>query len=371
MSFGAAVKLATDRVVDPVEGMHRVISRRWFTALGPIGKPIQRIHDTVSSIVYGSIRIGAGIVGAVLDARSASGPEPAGVFERVVEGLWGGAERHSRRLDAATTVCGHRGDAVQLDSKFGSSFGSTEGRVVVLVHGLMETDSRWHGDGMQPSLLRMIENSPGLTPIAVRYNTALPVAVSGAQLASLLDRLEAIWPQPIESIALVGYSMGGLVARDACTAGSAAGHDWIEKVTDVITVGTPHCGAPLEKLVDLASRGLQASATTRPLADFLNTRSEGIKDLRHGWTGPNVNGLLPNAEFHAVGGVVTADPAHPIGALLGDLVVRPASSIRVPELDPSSVVLVGSTKHLDLIHEPEVVEHVVGWLARRPGIQSE
>ena len=61
-------------------------------------------------------------------------------------------------------------------------------------------------------------------------------------------------------------------------------------------------------------------------------------------------------------GVITADPAHPFGAVVGDLMVRPASGTRVAGLDPANVAVLGGVHHFDLLHEPAVVDRVMGWL---------
>jgi hypothetical protein len=105
-----------------------------------------------------------------------------------------------------------------------------------------------------------------------------------------------------------GALLGGLVARSACLAGAAAGQSWVGLVSDLVTLGTPHRGAPLEKLAHVAAWGLGLASETQPLAEWLDARSVGIKDLRIGaitqqdWEGIDPESLLWEA----------ADP-HPPG----------------------------------------------------------
>jgi pimeloyl-ACP methyl ester carboxylesterase len=233
----------------------------------------------------------------------------------------------------------------------------------------MQTERCWRGTDTRPGLSRSLEDHPDLTPVSVRYNTGRAIAANGARLASLLEEIHAGWPQPVASIALVGHSMGGLVIRSACAAASRAGHAWIEAVSDVVTIGSPHGGAPLEKLVSAAAWGLSVAPQTRPLADFLDTRSQGIKDLRAGSIGYTPDEELSEAaqpshvRHHFVAGVITTNPAHPFGAVVGDLMVRPASSTRAPTVAPANVVVLGGASHFDLLHEPAVIDRVMAWLA--------
>jgi triacylglycerol esterase/lipase EstA (alpha/beta hydrolase family) len=163
--------------------------------------------------------------------------------------------------------------------------------------------------------------------------------------------------------------MGGLVIRSACAAAVRSGHGWIESVSDVVTIASPHRGAPLEKFVNVAAWGLSVAPQTRPLADFLDTRSQGIKDLRAG----NIGSTLAEersetagpsrVRHHFMAGVITSNPTHPVGGVVGDLMVRPASSTRASAIVPTNVVVLGGVSHFDLLHDPAVIDHVMDWLA--------
>ena len=87
----------------------------------------------------------------------------------------------------------------------------------------------------------------------------------------------------------------------------------------------------------------RSPASPRPgLRVPLSERSAGIKDLRHGyvteddWRDCDPDScrldhrspieLLPNASHYAVAATVTRDPSRPVGRVVGDVLVLPASA---------------------------------------------
>jgi pimeloyl-ACP methyl ester carboxylesterase len=79
---------------------------------------------------------------------------------------------------------------------------------------------------------------------------------------------------------ILGHSMGGLVARSACHAG--ADHAWRSQLRTLITLGSPHHGAPLERGGNWISLLLGISRYSAPLVQLARIRSAGITDLRYG-----------------------------------------------------------------------------------------
>ena len=376
MTVGNSIALATQRIVAPVQGMHRAIADRSFSAVGPIGRPVRTIHDGIFGVAYGAVRVGGAIVGKVVEAKTGENPAAAASVQSSVNGLWGDdLGRHRSELGIEMAVRDRNGHVVSTRHEFGDAFPGATGHLIVLVHGLMETERCWAGGDADPGLLESLDLHPTLTPLTIRYNSGLRVSENGMRLSALLAEIRSFWPVPVETISLVGHSMGGLVIRSACSAAVDADSRWIGDVDHVVTIGTPHRGSPLEKLANAAAFALSAVPETRPLADFLNGRSVGIKDLRFGaiveddWHGDDPDALLRNTvgdhplpagiEHHFVAGVVTEEPTHPFGASVGDLVVRTSSATPLNRLTPTSAAVFGRTRHASLQRDPAVVHHVM------------
>ena len=130
-------------------------------------------------------------------------------------------------------------------------------RLAVFLHGLGETEYAWGS----PSYGERLHEDLGITPVFIRFNTGRHISENGASLAALLDEVVASWPVEVEQIALIGHSMGGLVARSACHHGG----DWTALVRHTVSLGTPHSGAPLEQAVHAMSAALARRARDAPV----------------------------------------------------------------------------------------------------------
>ncbi len=351
MGIGSALALGVERLMAPVEGIHTAIARRWMRRLGPLGSRVGGPYEAATRLVYGSIRIGTAAVGAGLDRVVSVQPSTMDALRSWTNGFFGdGLGRHERRLGTSMSL--------RVDPAADAT-----SRLVVLVHGLGRTERCWEGTGSAMGLAQAVADHPGLTPLPLRYNTGLSVADNGRLLSDLMEDLIVEWPLAVDSIALVGHSMGGLVIAEACAAGRRGGRNWVDAVTDIVTIGTPHRGAPLEKLVAGTARGLAVFNTTEPLARFLDGRSAGIKGL--GSTGHVDETLLRGVRRHLIAGVATSDPDHPLGRLVGDLMVRTPSSTRPRGAEVTNALVVGGVTHFDLLDQPAVIDQVMTWLDPR------
>ncbi|NOY27687.1 MAG: hypothetical protein GXP62_17620 [Oligoflexia bacterium] len=216
-----------------------------------------------------------------------------------------------------------------------------KGRLVVLVHGLATTELCWSLDAEQElgdasrHYGAMLEQDLGLSSVYVRYNTGCSVAHSGQCLAAALDALVAAWPVPVQSLVLVGHSMGGLVVRAATHAATTLEQTWPRLLTHIVFLGTPHQGAPLARLGQTAADVLQRVdlPATRILGKILAHRSEGVQDLRQ--REPDAVGpLLDHIQYLFVAGALTTDPQHFSSELVGDLLVPLSSAEGPPGEDP-------------------------------------
>ncbi len=382
-NVGSALTFVTERVAAPVEAMHRVIAGRWFGPFGAIGAPVRKAHDALTTATYESVRLGVAAVGIGLDELITFESGTVDSVQAFVNGMWGDdLGRHEDRLEITLSIRDRGGAPVTIGPDLARVFPAATDRLVVLVHGLVETERCWHGTETEPGLAEALEDHADLTAVSIRYNSGLRVSENGMRLAMLLEEVHSEWSVPVQSIALIGHSMGGLVVRSACEIARTSGHRWIEDVGDVVTVGAPHHGSPLEKVANVAAWGLGVASETKPLAEFVNERSVGIKDLRFGaigeddWRGVDPDALLrntvrsrplpPGIDHHFVTGVVTSDPTHPVGNTVGDLVVRPGSGTGDQHHGPRNTVVIGGKNHFGLLHAPAVISRVMDWLLASP-----
>jgi pimeloyl-ACP methyl ester carboxylesterase len=264
-------------------------------------------------------------------------------------------------------------------------------RIVVFVHGLCGDDECWRVfplRGREPGRRtygERLQDELSFTPVYLRYNTGLHISHNGRELARLLEALLAGWPCGVEELVLVGHSMGGLVVRGACHYGEADGQRWTDAVRHVFCLGSPHLGADLEKGANALGWALSRLPETRGLANVWNARSSGIKDLRYGacidedWLDCDPDEFLrdrcqevpflPDANYYFIGAALSG----PVGALVGDLLVRMPSSSgrgtgkgrRIPFEVDNGRELPGLT-HFDLLNHPDVYEQIRTWITRTP-----
>lgn len=250
-------------------------------------------------------------------------------------------------------------------------------RLVVFIHGLMNTEHIWRmPDGTDYGSL--LERELDWTACYVRYNSGVAIADNGARLSALLQALLDAYPVDLEELLLVGFSMGGLVIRSACHAAELEHHTWRARVRRIVYVGTPHLGAPGERLGKLASNVLSSipNAYTRLIAEIVNLRSDGIQDLAYALLRHEDRGvarklwdlrdarhpvpLLPEIEHHLIAGSLFVDPR--LAFLFGDAVVHVASATYAGQaqeiLPPERVHMLPGLGHLALAHHPEVYKTI-------------
>jgi pimeloyl-ACP methyl ester carboxylesterase len=244
-------------------------------------------------------------------------------------------------------------------------------KICILVHGLSCNEQVWtfaakastEQMGSSPVDYGTLLRAEGYTPFYLRYNTGLPVSDNGRSLAKLLHTLCESYPIPVEEIVLIGHSMGVLVVRNASHQAMLHQDEWVQKVTHVFYVGTPHDGANLERTAHGAARLLATvpNSITRLVGNVIDLRSQGIKDLRESH---DAVPWLPHAQHYLVSGTLTADPNHPLAAILGDgLVTAPDDNIG--EIPFENICALGSIGHLQLAHDWRVYRQMISWLRRK------
>lgn len=275
-----------------------------------------------------------------------------------------GSSASTQRL-AITMAARVGGCDVALTSEgLAAAYPTATGRVVVFLHGLCENEGHWRrGRARRGTSYGEELADLGWTPVLLRANTGLSVRANGASLAVLLESLVASWPTEITELALVGHSMGGLVIRSATALQGE--WTWRERVTNVVTLGTPHLGAPLARGVKQGSGHLGRLPEMAGFGRILDQRSVGVDDLIEGLDEDFAP--LPHARYRLVSATLAASPRHPASAFFGDLLVRQPSAYgrdrRGRDLFPDSEVLHLRGHHFDLLNDDRVAEALTRWLA--------
>lgn len=394
----ALTRLAGDEFVGAVDGIaaiHRAISDRVFAAVrmgvGPAAHPVKVVHDAITDSVYAVVGGTGFVVGEVASAVRMPGVTApsrtvwgAGVLA-AVQGLIGDTLQDEAPILASPMTFRVDGAPVPPE-QFAAHVPVPTTRLAVHLHGLAETEHAWRLGG-RPSYGARLEQDLGYTPVFVRYNSGLHISENAAQLDDLLTRLVASWPLPVHEICLIGHSMGGLVARGACHRADEAGASWVRAVRQIVCLGSPHLGAPLEQLAHVAAAAFGLLPETRPLSSLLRRRSAGIRDLRQGslvdedWRGLDADALRARAvrEVPLIAGVdhyfvtatVTHSPAHPVGRVVGDGLVLSGSGagrgrtrrIGLADIDGLHVP---AAHHFSLLNHDAVYTALHGWLASTP-----
>jgi PGAP1-like protein len=382
---------------------------RRFIDAAPGGTGVKPLGLT--GIVYGSIRgitrLAGGTANAVLHRaspllrRETSSPQREAMLA-ALNGVLGDHLLETANPLAITMSLRHSGRTLVLDKlPLAEVFPAPGGKLLVTIHGLCMNDLRWRAPG-GASHAGALAGALGYTALDLHYNTGLHTSVNGAQLAQWLQRLVAAWPQPVDEMTLLAHSMGGLVARSACHHAEAQGLSWRRKLKNIVFLGTPHQGAPLEQTGSWVDSVLGSNLFTRPFAAIGQIRSSGITDLRHGavresdWQGAGRPDGAPDSReplalpegvncFAVAGRIAAAgrDAAGAAGgplarlgraaashALVGDGLVPLASALgqhadagRSLGFAPSRQYVAEGVNHMALLDRAAVTARLVSWLS--------
>lgn len=372
-----------------VEAMHVAI------ASGPavLGRPLQGAARLTTAPVYGLVRGVMKLVGSGIDLALAVTPwtrllgTSAPGFEReaiqsALNAVVGDYLHETGNPLAITMRLRHEGVPIDIAPEpLRRALPHATAKLVVLIHGLGGTDLQWARSGHDHGAA--LARDLGYTPVYAHYNTGRHISSNGRELAALLEALVGAWPVALDEIVLIGHSMGGLVARGACHAAEASGLTWRRALRALITLGTPHHGAPLERHGNLLEQALGAIRQVAPLRRLSGIRSAGITDLRYGnvidahWHGVDrfAHGADRRAPVALPSGVacyaIAGELATAAGrALLGDGLVpvpsafgehaRPELALAFPE---AHRWLAAATDHMALLDSPAVYHTIATWLA--------
>ena len=266
------------------------------------------------------------------------------------------------------------------------------GKLLVVVHGLCMNDLQWTtagNNGASYNHADVLAKELGYTPVYLHYNTGLHTSTNGQQFAALLTQLLDAWPQPVEDLTLLTHSMGGLISRSACHVAEQTNLAWRSKLKNIVFLGTPHHGAPLERVGNWIDTTLGSNRVTRPFAAIGQIRSSGITDLRYGhvlessWLvngkevdrferSPDSREPLPlpgNVACYAVAASTSAPLGGIKDALIGDGLVPLHSALGQHDEARHGLAFelhnqrtVWGASHMALLKNPAVTAQMLSWL---------
>lgn len=247
---------------------------------------------------------------------------------------------------------------------------------IIFLHGLCMSELGWHNPAHE-AFCDDAQNRLQANIQYLRYNTGRHISDNGAALSQLLQKQL----QGSDRVSLIGHSMGGLLIRSALHAAQQAGHDWPQRLHLAVCLGSPHHGAPLERIGNHANRFLTLSPYLKPFSRLGGLRSAGIRDLRYGnirqedWrtlqaeddtrdsreltplpAGPrylllaaSLSPTVPEAVWQA-----RHDYLVPVSSALG-LSRQSDKQLHAPRLQRQ---IIAARNHLDLLSDAQVYQHI-------------
>lgn len=363
-------------LVGTTRDVHTAIARRVFGLTGTHRTPAGVMHDRIAAFVYGCVSLAARSAGHAGKVGLGAGDlelSPRGRrFRSVVNGLIGDVLGEGADPLAITPSVRLEARDVDLTSDgVGQAFPKARGRIALFLHGLCEDDECWRYKVQVrgPSYLDRLAAESDWTPLAVRFNSGLPIQRTAKDLAGLVTRLVDVWPRPVDEVALIGHSMGGLVARAMAAHAVEEQAPWVERVNHVVLLGCPHGGADLERLVNSTIPHLDRLPEVRPFGAILDERSVGIRNLARG-IGVDT-AVWPQATYHCVGATLGSKDRAIAGRVFGDLLVRLDSARGQSAGVDAEFRHIPGAHHFDLLNHPVVYGDLARWLIndKDPGEQ--
>jgi PGAP1-like protein len=394
-------KLATQATVNVTKIAEGVTQSVWST----LGAPSDKAKDQtrgITGLVYKSIQGVAQLVGKGTESLLSS-------LQPLLDKIDNEPQESSPREAVLAALNGVMGDrlvesdnplATPMTLRFNNETLNWEampdkalltGKVLIVVHGLCMNDLQWtvQLEGASFNHAETLAAKLGYTSVYVRYNTGLHTSQNGQTLSNQLELLSALWPVPLTEISVLVHSMGGLVTRSAVHAAQHSQRQWVNKLKNIVFLGTPHHGAPLEKAGNWIDVLLGVTPYSAPFKRLVELRSAGITDLRFGnvldsdWQGedrfkPKTKQEHSNREHlplpegvacFTVAATMAAKRSLLADRLIGDGLVPLNSALGVHS-DParnlafakSSQLIVYRTNHMAMLGSAEVGGQLVDWL---------
>ncbi len=242
----------------------------------------------------------------------------------------------------------HKSRDIEVDNlKDHYDFTKYNGKVVIVIHGLMNDESVWQSEpnDKKQRLGSLLEKEEKDNFIYLRYNTGLHISENGRKLSDIIQKFTDAY-ESVNEVIIVSHSMGGLVTRSAGYYADIQRQTWTLKLKKVFLIGVPNEGSYLAKVAYMTQyffRKIDPSENDS-IAKFFDVRSNGIKDLSFGYltdedwqnakdsNEKNINTTkvypLPNVDYYLIAGTVTDEKNRSrIFTFFGDGLVEKESAL--------------------------------------------
>ncbi len=382
---------ATIGITDLVEAMHKRVIHPPFLP----STSIQHLITNIASITYKNIRWGTQFIGGALDKVLGQLIPILGEIETTDEreairsalnGVVGDHMEEKENPLKITMQFRHQSKTIPLDSKsLHKTYPTINGKILLMVHGSCMNDIQWtrkehnHGAALAKDLDK--------TPIYLHYNSGLHISSNGQNFNEILEILVQNWPVPIEELIIVAHSMGGLVSRSALHYGQLQEKTWTKHLKKIVFLGTPHHGAPLERIGNYFDVVLESTPYAKPFARLGKIRSAGITDLRYGniidedWQDNDrfeIQGdqrqcipLPEQIECYSIAAAIGKAKNSVSYRMLGDSLVDVKSALGQHK-NPSKQLnfkkkntwIAYENTHMDLLSNPDIYDKIKSWLVQ-------
>ena len=393
---------ATRGVATMTEGVHHAV----LGTMGLAGSKTGQQTSGITGFVYRTVHGVTELVGKALQATftrleptlAALVDAPPDTPEReavlaALNGVLGDQLALHHNPLATPMTLRYEGHALNINAL--PSMPDATGKVLLLIHGLCMNDLQWTpgdpaADGTPAAdIPATLAAELGYTPIYLRYNTGRHTSQNGREMADMLEQLLTHWPVPVEELSVLVHSMGGLVIRSAIHTAQQTHLRWPQQVKNIVFLGTPHHGAPLERAGNWVDVVLGATPFSKPFAKLGQLRSAGITDLRYGfvlesdWADqdrferkPDSRQPLPLPEgvaCYAVAATLAKPRSLLAERLLGDGLVPLRSALGLHDVPEHNLhfakdrqTVVYRMNHMEMLRSPVVRDQVLAWLGASP-----
>jgi hypothetical protein len=366
-------------------GIQRVATLRWPHAAARVD-PIARLAYAGVRGVTGAVGLGLALI-AQHRHPAADGSAPndrSGALLAALNGVMGDYLAASGNPLAIPLTLWHGDLPLPLDDHraLRAALAGIGPRLAITLHGLCMHPGQWRDSqaiaaSAVPAARGDIESLAGelgYSVLRLHYNSGRRIAENGLDLAVALQRVSAALAQPPRAMVLLGHSMGGLLARSALQVGLAQRHGWARRPLQLICLGSPHLGAPLERAGHGLETLLEALPLVAPFARLARLRSAGISDLRHGNldnSGVPPRVLPASVKLYAM--AATRSPSTDLARPRSDGLVPVASALgrhRDPRRDlgipAERRAVIAHCGHLALLRDPQMLQQLREWLLEAP-----